>query len=103
MLKTVMVMDHHYHQVPEAMRCMASVDDGLTVEAVVSARWVRNDYGVPGSPVWYEAEDLDVESLCINGVDMMPNEAEAKFGKDAVNALWEMTMDVADNNEGWEE
>lgn len=103
MLKTVNIMDHNYDDVPEALRCMASVDDGLSVDAVVSARWVPNDYGVPGSPVWYDAEDLDVECFCINGEDMTPKGAEAKFGKDAVNVLWEMTMDAADNNEGWDE
>jgi hypothetical protein len=96
--KTVNVVDDT--AAPDALICMAD-EDGLTVDAWLEGRAVRNDYGVPGSPVWYDVEDVVVDRFEINGVVYTPKEAEARFGKDAVNALWEMAVE-ADDGEGWE-
>ena len=50
MLKTVNIMDHNYDDVPEALRCMASVDNGLSVEATVSARCAKSGQWQSASP-----------------------------------------------------
>lgn len=102
MQKTVNVMDHAHEDVKDVLRCMSD-GEWLRVDAIVTGNWVRNDYGVPGSPVWWDIDDLAVDTFEINGVDMTPKEAEAKFGKAAVDALWEMAVDAADTNEGWDE
>jgi hypothetical protein len=44
---------------------------GEEVEVVFSGYGYKVDYGVPGSPVWYEVEDPEVESVSILGVDVM--------------------------------
>lgn len=36
-----------------------SVSFALECKATISARMVREDYGVSGSPVWYSPEDID--------------------------------------------
>lgn len=41
---------------------------GEELEATFSARYERNDLGVPGSPVWYETTDHDLEEVVILGV-----------------------------------
>lgn len=40
----------------------------ITFEAYME----RNDYGVPGSPVWYEPSDVEVVAVEILGVDVDP-------------------------------
>ena len=42
-------------------------DDQLHIEVLATATVGRNDYGVPGSPVWDEVEDVDIEEYVING------------------------------------
>lgn len=48
--------------------------EGEEVEVTFTARMVKNDYGVERSPVWYEAEDIEVDAVTILGVDV-------EFGK----------------------
>ena len=45
-------------------------DENMTVQ--FTARMARNDYGVPGSPVWYEPEDIEIDALEILGVPVDP-------------------------------
>jgi len=63
----------------------------------IAHRVVRNDYGVPGSPVWYEPEDIEVVSVEILGV-------EVKFDSLPLDLQNEMLTlaDEIDTNE-WEE
>jgi hypothetical protein len=50
---------------------MATVStDCITV--VFEANLVQTDYGVPGSPVWDEVEDVEIDSLEILGVEVDP-------------------------------
>lgn len=37
---------------------------------VFTATMERNDYGVSGSPVWYEATDIELDSLEIMGYEV---------------------------------
>jgi len=39
---------------------------------VFSADMDRNDYGVQGSPVWYEPTNIEVDTVEILGVDVDP-------------------------------
>lgn len=38
------------------------------VEATLSATMTRCDYGVSGSPVWYEPEDITLDHVAVLGV-----------------------------------
>lgn len=42
--------------------------NGEELEVTFSARLERSDLGVPGSPVWYEPADPEVEEVVILGV-----------------------------------
>jgi hypothetical protein len=47
------------------------VEFDTLINATLSARMERTDYGVPGSPVWYEAEDIEFDlTINIAGVDV---------------------------------
>jgi hypothetical protein len=74
---------------------------GLEVFASVSANLVRNDYGVPGSPVWYEVDDATVDVFCINGVDYTFKELTAKVGDDAAELLNEICIEASIKKDDW--
>lgn len=57
---------------------------------------VRNDYGVPGSPVWHEPDNIEIASLEICGVDVA--DPDRRLPPDALGAI----MMLADECE-WEE
>lgn len=63
--------------------------DGLIVEVVVHANMTRADYGVPNSPVWYEADVTDVE-VEINGVSVA-----------TPDDIYEMAADMAIEKGDW--
>lgn len=75
------------------------VDLALSCTVRCSARMVRNDYGVPGSPVWYEPEDIKCDDTVeIEGVEVklsvLPEQLQALIRDMAANA--------ADDEFGWE-
>lgn len=76
-------------------------EGGLEVFASVSANLVRNDYGVPGSPVWYEVDDASVDVFCVNGVDYTFKELTAKIGVDAAELLEEICVEAAVKKDDW--
>lgn len=45
---------------------------GEELEMTFTARAVKADYGVPGSPTWTEIEDIEVEEIEILGVRVKP-------------------------------
>ena len=76
---------------------MAQQTVSFTVEcdATLEARMVRSDYGVPGSPVWYEPEDVtwadytvDIAGVTVR-LDALPKELR--------NALLELAEEVSDD------
>ena len=69
--------------------------------ASVTANLVRNDYGVPGSPVWYDVDDASVDVFCINGVDHTFDEVVAKIGTDAAELLEEICVEAAVKKDDW--
>lgn len=43
---------------------------GEQMTVIFSGTAVRSDYGVPGSPVWEEIEDVEIDALEILGVEI---------------------------------
>jgi hypothetical protein len=67
-MQSLTVAEYAFDDVPEHLSGYAD-SDGLLIEATVWADMERNDYGVPGSPVWYEATVTSVE-VEVNGVNL---------------------------------
>lgn len=57
------------------------------------ARMVFSDYGVPGSPFWWQPEDIEAVTINVDDVDYSVPEAERTFGEpwvtSTINALSE--------------
>ena len=70
------------------------------VSAWLTANMVRCDYGVRGSPVWYEAEDIDVDQVEVDGQMFTEKDLIANFGKDFATGMIEAAIEKADEN-GW--
>ena len=77
-------------------------DDALDVFVAASGRSVRCDYGVPGSPVWDEIEDIAIEEYEINAVGYSPKEVIKKWGADIENALHQICADRAVEMGEWD-
>lgn len=58
-----------------------------------SANMERNDYGVPGSPIWYEPQDIEVTMIEILGVEVafeaLPKELQSEVLAMAAECDWE--------------
>jgi hypothetical protein len=52
----------------------------LDMTANLTGRSVRNDYGVPGSPVWYDVEDISIDTVHMFDREWTHDELEAEFG-----------------------
>jgi hypothetical protein len=87
-------------EVPMVLSAM--FDEGLTIECIVTADMVRDDYGVPGSPVWASPTNEAVDSIEVNGTEYSVAKAELVFGKDATDMIWEMALDAANEKGEWE-
>ena len=77
-------------------------DERLDVCITVTGKSVRNDYGVPGSPVWYEIEDIDIEEFEINGVAYTPKVVEQEWGKEVADELYDVCAEIAGDKYEWE-
>lgn len=77
-------------------------DDALEVFATATGRSVRCDYGVPGSPVWYEIEDIQIDEYEINGVEYTHKTLTAKFGDELADKFHEICADRAAEKGDWE-
>ena len=76
-------------------------DEQLHVGGVATGRSVRNDYGVPGSPVWYDMEDILVDEFEINGVAYTWKQINATFPEIA-DDLHVICAEAAEKEEEWE-
>jgi len=76
-------------------------DEQLHVGGVATGRSVRNDYGVPGSPVWYDMEDILVDEFEINGVAYTWKQLNVAFPKIA-DDLHVICAEAAEKEEGWD-
>lgn len=61
--------------------------------ACFKARGERNDYGVPGSPTWWEAQDIELASFEFLGqpvpIEKLPDAIEAALLEQADGLEWE--------------
>lgn len=62
---------------------------GDQITAQFNGRAVKADYGVPGSPVWEEVEDIEIQSLEILGIEVNPS--------DLPNALQTAIIELSDD------
>lgn len=86
----------------EGLWPLLTPEDGCMVEAQVSARMVREDYGVPGSPVWYSPEDIEVDYFDINGERYFHDDAVSAFGREVTELLEARALEAADSIE-WDQ
>jgi len=77
-------------------------DDQLHVGCVAYGQPETCDYGVPGSPVWTEIADIEIDSYEINGVDYSRKTLTAEFGQELADDLHEICADRAAEKEDWE-
>jgi hypothetical protein len=99
--QTVTIIEaYEIGEVPMVLSAM--FDEGLVIECVVTADMVRDDYGVPGSPVWESPTNEAVDSIEVNGTEYSVAKAELVFGKDATDMIWEMALDAASHKGEWE-
>lgn len=90
MQTTLTVMEYGIEDCPERFKHLCDAD-GLIVDATVWAKAVRNDYGVPGSPVWYEPDVTDID-FEVNGVAV----------KDVPDEFYEIAADAAVEKGDWD-
>jgi hypothetical protein len=81
---------------------MATQSVTLEITASITADMVRNDYGVDRSPVWYEADNVDVEEIEINGKSYGRKELIETFGEVGAKALMEIVCEAVDDD-NWEQ
>lgn len=67
------------------------------IDAVVSFRTVKTDYGVNGSPVWDEIDDtsMELDSLHMFGDDWSRAELRECFGKQGAEALERLIFNLS--------
>lgn len=54
------------------------------------------DYGVPGSPVWLECYDYDIETIYINNEDYTLEQFKAKYNDVVVKEVLRLIDDAVD-------
>jgi len=101
-MQTIVTIDSGTPEDHPALASLYDEDGYLEISAWCLGNPVRNDYGVPGSPVWYEFEDIVVEKYEVNAVSYTTAEAKEKFGKDIEAAMWEICTEFAANEGEWE-
>jgi hypothetical protein len=80
-------------------RGRAKVTVTLDFYVELSATMERNDYGVPGSPVWYEPGDVDVVSIALDDQEWTEQEFADVWGEKLAGLVVESASDMA---EDWE-
>lgn len=71
---------------------VAATYNGEEIEVGFTAETERNDYGVPGSPVWYsvDPDSIKVHALAILGLDV----DIAALPKDLQDAIYALADEV---------
>lgn len=76
-------------------------DEQLEVGCFAMASVSRGDYGVPGSPVWDEIDDIEIVEYEINGVGYSPEAAQQKFGVTVEKELNALCSETAEREGDW--
>lgn len=77
---------------------------GLEIDADISAKFVRDSYGVEHMVHEFESiDDIDVDyPISINGVDFTEDELRAKVGDDIKNKIEELLIESAESSDKWD-
>jgi hypothetical protein len=76
---------------------LLSDEDGfVTILANVYLQLEDVDYGVPGSPVWLECHDYDVEFIYINDDGYTLEQFKAKYNEVVVQEVLRLIDDAVD-------
>ncbi len=76
-----------------------TIECSVLLNATLTASMVRSDYGVPGSPLWMQPEDIEFAdyTVCIAGVEVQLKD----LPKVLQNALLEEAVEASEYGE-WE-
>lgn len=64
--------------------------EGEELWVVFKGSWEKSDYGVPGSPVWNEITDVEIEELYILDVKVNPSTLDTE----TLNAIHALSNDL---------
>jgi len=73
---------------------MTAKYSGQEIEAVFSANAEQADYGVPGSPQWWEPVDRELDSLTILGVDVSLDSLPEKLQKELLSLADDLEFEL---------
>lgn len=73
--------------------------DDLDIFATVTADMVKEDYGVPRSPVWYAATNLDVETVTVGEDEHTPETLEKALGTELADKILAAVVEKAEAGE----
>ena len=102
MQTTVQAIESYERSEHSAFDALYDGDDQLHVEVVACGNAVRNDYGVPGSPVWHEIEDIIIDEFVVNGTTYTIKSLTKEYGADLADKLHEICAEVAAEKGEWE-
>jgi hypothetical protein len=60
------------------------------IEIVFTGTYISNDYGVPGSPIWTEIADVEIEEITIMGVTVQPKD----LPKDLLEKMHDLNEEI---------
>ena len=67
------------------------------ITAVVTAQLRQSDYGVEGSPVWNEVEDIDIEQIDVDGETFSKAEMISRFGPEKAQTIFDLATAQAED------
>lgn len=76
--------------------------DEHEISVWLTGRAERSDYGVRGSPVWDEIEDIEPAQIEVDGETFTEKSLIERFGQDKANDMIETAIDRADAD-AWED
>lgn len=75
-------------------------DEGLLeISCWVTATFTMADYGVPGSPVWQEVDEVEVDEVEINGEMYTMEHVDSGWGENVSHLVHASCMDAADRHD----
>ena len=83
----------------EAYQIVTAEVNGGELRATLIARMERCDYGVSGSPDWFEAVDLRIDSITVDDEHVDPDRLAERFGGVAARGMRVALEKAADPNE----
>lgn len=76
-------------------------EEQLHVECVAYGETEKCDYGVRGSPVWYEITDIEIDLYVINGVEYSRKDVRSRWGETVEKKLNEICVEQTEEKGEW--